>query len=133
MVARLPEFVGRRTILLAGGDFTAIGLFVAVGELSHGNPILAGTGTFVAFGLAWSIVAVALGAYRQDAVASPGGALRTGLLAWIPAALLGQLLRLVVEPAARLAPAFVAVSLAIGGSLLGGWRLVAAWVLAAKA
>ncbi|MFB6174005.1 MAG: DUF3054 domain-containing protein [Halobacteriales archaeon] len=108
----------RRTALAAAGDLLAIAAFVVAGELQHGGTAPAAAVTFLEFGVAWAVVASLLGAYAADAPSSPTRA----VAAWVPAVLLGQGIRAVLEPAATIAPAFVAVSLLVGGALIGAWR-----------
>ena len=111
--------------VLLVGDLLAIGVFVLAGEIQHGRPPAAGTLTFLEFATGWLLGAVAVGAYGPTPVSSPG---RAALLAgggWLLGASLGQLIRAVIEPGFRVAPTFFLVSLAVGGALLVGWRLVA--------
>ncbi|MFB6227332.1 MAG: DUF3054 domain-containing protein [Halobacteriales archaeon] len=117
--------VSRVSGILLAGDLLAIGLFVVAGEIRHGRPPATGTLTFLEFATGWLLAAVAAGAYRRDAVSSPG---RTVLVAgggWLLGASLGQLIRAVVEPGFYVAQTFFLVTLGVGGVLLVGWRLLA--------
>jgi hypothetical protein len=117
--------VSRVSGILFAGDLLAIGVFVIAGELQHGRPPAAGTLTFLEFAAGWLLAALAVGAYRRDAVSSPG---RTVLLTgggWLLGASLGQLIRSVIEPGFYVSRTFFLVTLAVGGVLLVGWRLLA--------
>lgn len=116
----------RRTIVLAAGDAAMIALFVLLGELRHSGTVAAGVGTFGQFALAWALVAVVAGAYTAEAVRSPSQAALWGLGTWIVAALVGQLVRLLVRQGAIVQPTFLLVTIAFGGLFIGGWRFVAA-------
>lgn len=112
-----------RTAALAAGDALAIAVFVAAGELRHGAPVLAGVDTFAQFLVGWLVVAPLAGAYSGWAIESPGRAALYAVGVWVPAALLGQVVRLYADPLVTgLAPSFVAVSLLAGGLLLAAWR-----------
>lgn len=120
--------VSRVSGILFCGDLLAIGLFVVAGEIHHGRPPGAGTLTVLEFATGWLLAAIAVGAYRRDAVSSPG---RTALLAgggWLLGASLGQLIRATVEPGFYVAQTFFFVTLGVGGVLLVGWRLLA-WMM----
>lgn len=120
--------VSRVSGILLAGDLLAIGVFVAAGEIQHGRPITAGGLTFLEFAAGWLLAAVAVGAYRRDAVST---AARSALFAgggWLLGASLGQLLRAVIEPGFYIAPTFYLVALGAGGILLLGWRFLA-WAI----
>jgi hypothetical protein len=117
--------LSRRSGILLVGDLLAIGIFVVAGELQHGRPPAAGALTFAEFATGWLLAAVAVGAYRGDAVSS---LTRTTLVAgggWLLGASLGQVIRAVVEPGFFISPVFYSVTLGVGGVLLLGWRLLA--------
>lgn len=118
-----------RTAVLAAGDAIAIGVFVAAGELSHGRPILEGGGTFLQFGVGWLAAALLIGAYGRHARLNPRGAVVLAAGTWLLADLLAQVLRALVQPGFDIAPAFLAISLVIGGGLIAGWRALAAALL----
>lgn len=120
-----------RTVVVALGDAIMIALFVSLGELRHGGTIGAGLETFGQFALAWLLVAVAAGAYAPGALDRPVEAALLGVGTWIVAALVAQLIRLLVTPSAAVQPVFVVVSIGVGGLFIGGWRVVAARTVAA--
>lgn len=119
-----------RTLGLAVGDVLLIAAFVVGGEISHfgveyvlGRP-LAVAGTAVPFYLGWLVAAPLAGAYGRAALAGPRSAAKTVAVAWIGAALIGQLLRGTPLFSGDLALPFVLVSLGVGLALLVPWRLL---------
>lgn len=118
--------VDRHTLELATGDVAMIALFVLLGELRHGGSLLAGVVTFGQFGLSWAVAAVLAGAYAADALSTPGQAVLRALGAWVVAALVVQLVRVLLEPGSAVQPTFVLVSIGFGGLFIGLWRFVAA-------
>lgn len=116
----------RQTLALGVGDAAAIALFVALGELRHGGSLAAGVETFAQFGAGWVLAGVAAGVYAADALAGPRRASVRGVAAWVVAALVAQLLRLLVTPGSLVQPSFVLVSIGFGGLFIGTWRYVAA-------
>lgn len=117
-----------RTLGLALGDMAMIAVFVGIGELRHGGGVAAGLETFGQFAIGWGLVALAAGVYGPTALETWRRAVVQGVAAWIVAALVGQLLRVLVTPGGSMQPAFVLVSVASGGLLLGAWRYIAARV-----
>ena len=112
----------RRTAVLAAGDAAMIAIFVALGELQHGGSVAAGVETFLQFAVGWSVVAVPLGAYGPHALRSAPRAAGRAAGTWIAGALVGQVVRATVRPGFYVAPAFVVVSIVVGGALLAAWR-----------
>lgn len=118
--------VSRQTLALAVGDAAAIALFVGLGELRHGGTLTAGLEPFAQFGLGWLLAGGAAGVYAADALAGPRQAVVRGVAAWVVAALIGQLVRLVMTPGTVVQPTFVLVAIGVGGVFIGAWRYVAA-------
>lgn len=122
-----------RTAGLALGDAIAILAFVAAGVARHGgDPVGEPVGVLRAaapFLVAWWLVAFIGGLYTRDAIASPRMALSWALPAWILATLLGHALRGTGPVPGGTTPAFVLVTLAVGGVLVVGWRVLAALVV----
>lgn len=118
------------TALLAFGDAAAIVAFAVAGAFSHGEDPIGDPGVVVAisapFLLGWAAVATVTGLYERDAVAS----IRTAAIRTVPAALLGVGVGLALRATpwfpGGVAWTFVLVSVAVTGSLLVGWRLLAA-------
>lgn len=120
---------GSLTALLAVGDLTAIGVFVAAGLVSHGYsdlPAHAGrfVGTFVPFAVGWIVVAVAGNLYTRDSVANVRNAVSRTVLAWGLGVLIAQALRSTSTFPGNAAVTFALVAFAVGGVLLVTWRLL---------
>ncbi|GFR47553.1 hypothetical protein Agub_g9278, partial [Astrephomene gubernaculifera] len=117
------EFDWKSAALLAAGDLAALALFAAAGRANHGEPLSAETiSTALPFVLAWFATAPFLGGFGAEArKKGVPAAATTAAKCWavgIPAGLLLRgLLRGYVPPLP-----FVAVSLAVNGALLVGWR-----------
>lgn len=112
---------------LLAGDTLAIGLFVVIGEISHGIDPLANVplvlDTFAPFYIGWLLVALPAGLYGSGALSSPK---RAGLLtlgAWAVADVIGQALRATAYFHGNAALTFALVALAFGGLFLVGWRV----------
>jgi len=117
----------RRMVTVATIDLVAIGGFVALGELRHAGTLAAGIETFAQFLGGWLLAAVLFRAYTPRSISTPRRALLVGGGTWTVAAVLGQLIRIIVDPLASFAPSFVLVSIAAGGVLVAGGRgLIAA-------
>jgi len=115
-----------RTALLAAGDLSAILLFVAVGEYTHGyNPLVdvgRVAGTYVPFLVGWLLVASAAGLYASDTAATLGRSLGLTLGSWTLAVVVAQALRATSVFHGDAAVTFAIVSVVIGGALLCCWR-----------
>jgi hypothetical protein len=110
---------------VALGDLACIALFVIAGELSHfgvGTAVARAPGTALPFVIGWAVVAPLVGGYAADALATPRRAVTLALVAWVGADLVGQALRATPVFHGGFSPAFLAVSLAVGGALLAAWR-----------
>lgn len=118
------------TLLAAVGDVVAIGLFVLVGELSHGvdplaTPLLV-LDTLAPFVVGWVLVALFGGLYTADAWRSPRRVVTRTFPAWLVADGVAQLLRATSLFHGSAAFTFYLVSAVVGGSFLVGWRLAVA-------
>ena len=122
-----------RTAVLAVGDLSAILLFVAVGEYTHGyNPFVdigRVAGTFLPFLIGWLLVAGLAGLYASDATATLVRSLAVTVGSWTVAVGIAQLLRATSLFHGGAALTFAVVSVGIGGVLLCLWRASAAFVL----
>jgi hypothetical protein len=121
------------TLGLAVGDAAAILAFVVAGEFQHNanpvaNPELVATGA-APFLLGWAVVAFFGGLYTREAVASPRRAVSWAVPAWVVATLLGHGLRSTSLFRGGTAISFVLVTMAFGGALLIGWRILASLVV----
>lgn len=121
--------LSRQTLILVIGDVLMIALFVAAGQLRHGNPLLAGLDTFAAFAIGWTIVATPAGAYTNRALENPRYAGSLAVIGWTGGTLIGQLIRTLTGASTGFVPVFTAVALVTGGILLVGWRLSARIIL----
>lgn len=120
----------RATAILVAGDVVLIALFVLAGEIRHGfGPTeypLRVLGTLLQFLIGWFAVAFLAGVYtREVRLDVRTAALRTAA-AWVLAALVGQALRATDLFHGNAAPAFVAVTVAVGLVLLVPWRVAVA-------
>lgn len=117
---------------LAFGDVLAIALFIGAGRQQHmGQPIGDAVGfldSLAPFLIGWVIAALVGGLYTRDAVLTPRRAISWTLPAWILALLIGMGLRSTQLFIGSAAPTFVIVTFVVGGSLLIGWRVLAAAV-----
>jgi len=137
-MAQVVETIDRRidrtglSALVAAGDVVLIGLFVAVGEFTHGSPPwMAPVGAiqaFVPFVLGWVLAALGGGLYTTDAWQSPLRALSWTVPAWIVAVLLTMAIRVLPFVPGGVAVTFVAVSIGVGLALLAPWRMTVAWL-----
>jgi len=118
------------TVMLALGDAAAIVAFAVAGAFSHAEDPIGNPGVVAAisapFLLGWVAVAAVAGLYEREAVAS----VRTAAIRTVPAAVLGIGVGLALRATpwfrGGVAWTFVLVSVAVTGSLLVGWRLLAA-------
>jgi hypothetical protein len=118
-----------RTARAAAVDAVCIALFILAGELRHGiapleQPLVV-VDTAIPFYTGWLLAALAAGAYAPGSRATPRRAVLFALLPWTAAVAIAQALRATALFHGNADPAFAAVSLLVGGSLLAGWRLLA--------
>lgn len=120
------------TLGLAVGDLAAIGLFVVLGEISHGIDPLGSPGvvadTYAPFVIGWLLVAVPAGAYAAAVRTSPGRAAITVAGAWLVADVVAQALRSTAYFHGNGALTFAIVAFLVGGTLLVGWRVAVAFL-----
>lgn len=129
LTARLTGRVdGGAVRLYVVGDVLAILAFVVAGELRHGvHPFVAPfavADTAVQFYLGWMVAAPLVGAYKRSTVDSRRSALVASLGAWVLAVVVAQMLRATPWFRGEADLAFAAVSVAVGGVLLVGWRAI---------
>jgi hypothetical protein len=115
---------------LVVGDVLAIATFIAAGRQEHmGQPIGDPVGfldSLAPFLIGWAIAALVGGLYTRDAVLTPRRAISWALPAWVLALLIGMGLRASSLFTGTAAPTFVLVTFVVGGTLLVGWRALAA-------
>lgn len=115
---------------LAVGDVLALSAFVAAGRVEHlGTPIgdpVNFLDTLAPFLIGWGLAAVVGGLYTGDALLTPRRAVSWALPAWILAVIVGMGLRATPYFTGSAAPTFVIVTVVVGGTLVVGWRALAA-------
>lgn len=110
---------------LAVGDLLVIGLFVLSGEFQHYPPDVAlsrAPETALPFVLGWALVGTAVGAYASDALAGWRTAMTRTALGWAGGAVIGLGLRATSFLHGGVTPAFAAVAIIVGGTMLVVWR-----------
>ena len=121
---------------LAVGDLLALSTFVVAGAQSHGERPFAHPevvlGALAPFLLAWWAASLVGGLYTKDAVLGPRRALSWALPAWVVTVVIGQALRATPLFRGGFAVTFVLVTLVVGGTLVVGWRILLASVLARR-
>jgi hypothetical protein len=116
-----------RVAALAAGDVVALVVFAVLGRGSHGEATgLAAVGetarTAAPFVLGWLAVAPWTGAFSPARTRGPAAMLRTTALTWLPALLVGAVLRAALI--GRFSPwSFYLVTFLVGLALLAGWRV----------
>lgn len=138
----VADFLDRRVdagaLPLALGDVLVILAFIYAGSLRHESVAFppAGVADLIAllaiaapFLIGWVIAAPLIGAYSAGAVESAKASVPLTIRSWIPAAVIGLLLRATPWIEGGVALAFVAVMLVVGSVCLGVWRYVAARVI----
>jgi len=137
-MAQVVETIDRRvdrtglSALVAAGDIVLIGLFVAVGEATHGSPPwdapVGAIEAFVPFLLGWLLAAFVGGLYTTDAWEFPLRALSWTVPGWIVTVLITMAIRVLPFVPGGVAVTFVAVSIGVGLALLVPWRMAIAWL-----
>jgi hypothetical protein len=127
------SFLDRRldasTWPIAVGDLLVLCLFLLAGTLRHG-PTLSGlradptiyglaAGPFV---LGWLVCAPLVGAYSPGGGSAPNSSIPLAIRSWVPAAVVGLLVRFVAIPDRGVTPVFAAVILVGGAVVLAVWR-----------
>ncbi|MFN2167650.1 MAG: DUF3054 domain-containing protein [Anaerolineae bacterium] len=131
----------KRTLLivLLAGDLIALLAFVLIGQADHqtlnaANPIAGALPNAVAFIVPWVVAGWLLGAYPAGpALPALGSFMGRSLNTWLVAAPLGVLLRAALLGRSVIPTPFLAVTLAVGGLFILGWRLLFRLVLARQA
>lgn len=118
------------TAVLAGVDVLLLLTFVVLGEFSHfgvtATAFARVPGTAAPFLLGWVLLAPLAGVYAPDARRSVRAAVVRTAAAWVGTVAVAQSLRATDAFPGDLAPAFVAVSLAVGLALLLPWHVIVA-------
>jgi hypothetical protein len=117
-------------VILAVGDLLALLAFVLVGQADHNtidtaNPLLGALPNVVPLAGAWLVVAFLLRAFPKDSQQPRLPAfLGRSALAWVIAAPIGLVLRMLWLDRGAIPVPFLLVTLAAGGLFLLGWRLI---------
>ncbi|CAA9294263.1 MAG: hypothetical protein AVDCRST_MAG26-4335 [uncultured Chloroflexia bacterium] len=126
----LPSFRENTLAILIAGDVVAFLGWVVAGLSSHrmGTNIVANLARVVApFLIGWFVVAPFTGAYRRDLLRNPRAFLGRSALAWLLGVGLGLALR--ARPfGSGFVPAFAAVTYAVTGVFVLGWRAAFVWL-----
>ena len=121
-------------VVLAAGDLLALLAFVLAGQADHNtidtaNPLLGALPNVVPLAGTWLVVAFLLRAFPKGTARPRLPAfLGRSALAWVIAAPIGLVLRMLWLDRGGIPIPFLLVTLAAGGLFLLGWRLVF-WLL----
>lgn len=121
----ISERVDRTAAPLAVGDLLVILAVIAVGMNNHGTltgavPLLVTAAPFL---LGWVLASVPIGAYSAGAAESAKAAVPLAIRSWVPAAVVGIVVRGALQSAFDLGLAvFLGVMLVTGGVALAVWR-----------
>ena len=114
---------------IAVGDLLVLLLFLLAGTLWHGHTpavLRADPVIFVPvagpFVLGWLVCAPVVGAYSPGGGSAPNSSIPLAIRSWVPAAVVGFLVRVAALPDRGLAPVFAAVILVGGAAVLAVWR-----------
>ncbi|MFB6118447.1 DUF3054 domain-containing protein [Halosegnis sp.] len=110
------------------GDLLCIGLFVSLGALRHpeAGPLYVRVPEIAApFILGWLVVGAFVGVFTASELTGTRTVAGRAALAWVGATAVAQTLRATPFVPGGTAPAFVVVSLVVGGTLLVTWRVLA--------
>jgi len=128
-----PSFLEQRldasTWPIAAGDVVVLCLFLLAGTLHHGHTLagLQADPTIYAlaagpFILGWALCAPPVGAYSPGGGSAPNSSIPLAVRSWIPAALVGLVVRVVAVPDAGAAPVFAGIMVVGGSVVLAAWR-----------
>ena len=125
----LEQRLDASTWPVAVGDLVVLCLFLLAGTLHHGHTLagLQADPTIYAlaagpFVLGWLICAPLVGAYSPGGGSAPNSSIPLAIRSWVPAAVLGLLVRYVALPDRGVAPVFAGVILVGGAVVLAVWR-----------
>ncbi|MCP4165146.1 MAG: DUF3054 domain-containing protein [Chloroflexi bacterium] len=128
--------MSRYPLLLYVGDILTIILFTLIGRGSHSmatglSAFLETLSTAAPFIIAWLLVAYGFGAFRPQAWADVRSAVRIVVIAYIPALIVGILLRALLLGRFSPLPFYLVTAVALLAMLLA-WRLLYTLVLAPR-
>lgn len=121
----LSKRVDRAAAPLAVGDLIVILLVIAVGMLNHNSltgPV-ALLATAAPFLVGWGLTSAPIGAYSAGAAESGKASIPLAIRSWVPAAVVGILIRGATQSSFDTALAiFLGVMVVTGGVALAAWR-----------
>ncbi|MFB6221146.1 MAG: DUF3054 domain-containing protein [Halolamina sp.] len=123
----ISERVDRGAVPLAVGDLLVILLVIALGMVNHGS--LTGPAALLAtaapFLVGWAVSSVPVGAYSAGAAESAKAAVPLAIRSWVPAAVVGIVIRGATQSAFGTGLAVFLVVMVVTGSVaLAVWRWV---------
>lgn len=122
----------RRTAALVAGDVLLIAGLLAWGSTFHDIHFVEYpwhvTQTILPFVIGWLLAAPLAGAYSREARSGPVVAAVYGFGTWVPASLIGLLLRDTPYLVGSAPLSFALVIVGLGGITVAGWRLLFATV-----
>lgn len=126
----LDQRLDASTWPIAIGDLVALLAFLLVGTLQHSTLeqlqadltiYLFAAGPFV---LGWIVCAPLVGAYSPGGGSAPNSSIPLAIRSWIPAVLVGLVVRAFAVPGRGAEITFAVVMLVGGAVVLAGWRLL---------
>lgn len=118
----------KKKIILIGGDWLALALFVYIGQMEHelvaANPLPGLLASSAELILPWTVVGFLWGAFRLPTGARDWSFFGRFFTAWLVAGPLALLLRAYLRGQATIIVIFMVVTLGLGGLFLLGWRLL---------
>jgi hypothetical protein len=126
----LEQRLDASTWPIAVGDLIVLLAFLFVGTVQHwpleqvqAEPIIYvfAAGPFI---LGWLICAPLIGAYSPGGGSAPNSSIPLAIRSWIPAVVVGLLVRVVAVPNRGFDPVFAVVMLVGGTVVLAAWRFL---------
>jgi len=126
----LEQRLDASTWPIAVGDIVALLAFLLVGTLQHtplprlqAEPIiyLYAAGPFIR---GWLVCAPLVGAYSPGGGSAPNSSIPLAIRSWVPAAIVGIVVRVLVVPDRGFDPIFAAIMLVGGALVLSVWRFL---------
>ena len=125
----LAERLDRAAAPLAVGDVLVLLALLTVGTVNHtgvdfllDDPVYL-LGVWAPFLIGWALFAPLVGAYSAGAVETAKSSVPLVVRSWVPAAVVGFLLREFVFRG-NAAPTFMIITFVLGVLALGGWRAI---------
>jgi hypothetical protein len=124
----LEQRLDASTWPIAVGDVVVLLLFLLSGTLRHWTPEQLQADPFIyafaagPFVLGWVVCAPLVGAYSPGGGSAPNSSIPLAIRSWVPAAVIGLAVRILVVPGRGAAPVFAAIMLVGGSVVLAVWR-----------